>query len=322
MYPGLGTAGNESDMLFVFTMQIAQGLGAFVLPSSVISLQDKLFNDFAAVDHDVTVCAGLSTTQKTNWVAFVHSFQAWYNIDPTTFSSYWTAGTLYDQGLQFQSQLIAWQQTIKSSGCTLTEPDIVSPAPGIDWSALKTIAIAGAVLGTGFFLYPIIREATATARQIRTSSQPKATGKQIVAGHLRRTADRLENPIKVEARNWLHTNYNPYAFGVNTFQQTRNAIKYVDRLYILGATRVLVGGIYSHKGEAGPSADTLYVTLPQDPVLRNNILNFILKDYTYKPDELNRVADRKQIVSKITDSSRQITPDQLKGGQTIRLWWD
>lgn len=144
-----------------------QGLGALVFPSSVADLQEKLFNDFVAVDHDVTACTGLDAATRSNWLAFVASFEAWYNVDPYTWTGYWTAGNLYDQGLQLQTQLISWQAQLKTANCTLTEPDISPPPAGVDWSSLKFIAASIAVVAVAFVAFPVVTETVAAVRAAR-----------------------------------------------------------------------------------------------------------------------------------------------------------
>jgi hypothetical protein len=149
-------------------------LGDLVFPSSVEDLQNKLFNDFTALDHDVSVCTNLPTAVRTNWVTFVHTFEAWYNIDPNTFSGYWTAGELYDQGLQIQTQLIAWQAAISKAGCTLSEPAIAPPPIGINWDAAKTIVASIAVITVAIVTFPIVLEGVDTFRSYRESRTKKS----------------------------------------------------------------------------------------------------------------------------------------------------
>jgi hypothetical protein len=113
----------------------------------------------------------------------------------------------------------------------------------------------------------------------------------------------------------------------NTFGNKSNAIGFVQRLYAWGATKVYVAGIQGEawrvQEEGGPYADTLFVTLPADPKNYIAIANFILRSHE-RPDEFSRVSDHKRIVSQIDSSDRrpQITPGQLRGGNTLRLWWD
>lgn len=152
-----------------------QGLGSLVGPSSVALLQEKLFNDFTAVDHDVSLCTKLSAVERTNWISFVHTFENWYNVDPNSWGSYWTEGSLYDTGLELQTQIIAWQQKLQADGCTLTEPLISPPALGLDWGTIKTIAIAAAVIGTAFVVYPLITEGVAVSKDVRAHYKTKPT---------------------------------------------------------------------------------------------------------------------------------------------------
>lgn len=146
---------------------MSQGLGDLVLPSSLALLQEKLFNDFTAVDHDVTVCTRFTAVENTNWQTFVHTFEDWYNTDP--YFNFWTVGSLYNTGLEIQTQILAWQQKIEAAGCVLSEPLIVQPTPGLDWGTIKTIVIAAAVIGVAVTVYPVVKEAAAVSKTIRTS---------------------------------------------------------------------------------------------------------------------------------------------------------
>jgi hypothetical protein len=135
-------------------------IGALVFPSSVATLQQKLFNDVVALDGDVarSTAPGLTASLRASWVSFVATFEAWYNLDPYTLSGYFTAGTLYDQGLQLETQLAAWQQTMLAAGVTLSEPIFAPPPPGVDWSALAAIAVSAAIVAGAFVVYPVVKE--------------------------------------------------------------------------------------------------------------------------------------------------------------------
>jgi hypothetical protein len=67
----------------------------------------------------------------------------------------------------------------------------------------------------------------------------------------------------VEARGWLRGNSNPSAFATNRFQETENALAFVEMLYAAGATAVRVD---DPRVDAGgqPYADTLLVRFPPD----------------------------------------------------------
>lgn len=134
-------------------------LGSFVvLPSNVADLQEKLFNDVAALDRDVQAAGVLSAAQRATWAGFMGDFERWYNVDPYSFSSYWTAGTLYDQGVQLEQTLASWQATLAKLGARLTEPTFAPPSTGLDWSALKVIAVCAAVIAGAVVAFPVSRE--------------------------------------------------------------------------------------------------------------------------------------------------------------------
>jgi hypothetical protein len=138
-------------------------IGALVFPSSVALLQEKLFNDMTALDGDVarSTAPGVTSAMRASWVAFVATFEAWYNTDPYSFASYWTEGNLYDQGLQLEQQLASWQKQFLAAGATLTEPTFAPPPVGVDWSAIKAIAVSVAVVAGAFVAYPLVKEVTA-----------------------------------------------------------------------------------------------------------------------------------------------------------------
>lgn len=81
---------------------------------------------------------------------------------------------------------------------------------------------------------------------------------------------------RYEARQWLQTNANQYAFAGNRFGETINALNFVEDLYALGARRVEVTNIFNEKWRirenGGPYADTLIVTLPDDSRQRFDLI--------------------------------------------------
>src|SRR5882762_3938180 len=70
-----------------------------------------------------------------------------------------------------------------------------------------------------------------------------------------------------EAWKWLRTNQNPSALASNRFGSTQDALEFVDKLYAVGAKRVMVpkDSIQDDKQtierEGGPYADALIVEL-------------------------------------------------------------
>lgn len=83
-----------------------------------------------------------------------------------------------------------------------------------------------------------------------------------------------------EAKEWLKENRNKYALAGNRFAGTKDAIKFVDKLYELGAVKVVISkdSIYDEKErvkkEGGPYADAIVVTLPNSKFL---IQSMVLK---------------------------------------------
>lgn len=91
-----------------------------------------------------------------------------------------------------------------------------------------------------------------------------------------------EELITHEALEWLKSNNNPSAFASNRFGETINAIKFVEKLYELGAKDVSVIGILDEpervKEEGGPYASTLLIELPKDIKKREEILEVYNKE--------------------------------------------
>jgi hypothetical protein len=87
-------------------------------------------------------------------------------------------------------------------------------------------------------------------------------------------------PETAEAREWLTQNANPFAFAVNHFQQTANALRFVNELYRAGAFEVIVDNIqYEDQiDRGGPSSDTLIVRMPREATTRAAVLEVINKD--------------------------------------------
>ncbi|WHY83973.1 hypothetical protein QNH39_14900 [Neobacillus novalis] len=81
-----------------------------------------------------------------------------------------------------------------------------------------------------------------------------------------------------EALEWLKSNNNPSALATDRFGETANAIKFVEKIYELGALKVNVIGILDEQerieDEGGPYATALIVDLPQDHEKRNRIIEF------------------------------------------------
>jgi hypothetical protein len=82
-----------------------------------------------------------------------------------------------------------------------------------------------------------------------------------------------------EAKEWLKENKNKYALAGNRFAGTEDAIKFVEKLYELGAVKVVISkdSIYDEKErvekESGPYADAIVVTLPNSESERAALFN-------------------------------------------------
>ena len=91
-----------------------------------------------------------------------------------------------------------------------------------------------------------------------------------------------EKLIKPEALEWLENNNNPSALASDRFGDTINAIKFVEKLYELGAVKISVDCIWDEperiKIEGGAYAVNLLVELPNDIEKRERILEVYNKE--------------------------------------------
>jgi hypothetical protein len=87
-----------------------------------------------------------------------------------------------------------------------------------------------------------------------------------------------------EALDWLRENKNESALASNRFGETRNAVRFVEALYLAGARLVIVPSetINSEedfvRGEGGPYADALLVALPTDEDKRAAVIAICQKE--------------------------------------------
>ena len=85
-----------------------------------------------------------------------------------------------------------------------------------------------------------------------------------------------------EALEWLKNNNNPSALATDRFGETIHAIKFVEKLYELGAIKVSVIGILDEpervEEEGGAYASSLIVELPKDAENHNKIMEFYKKE--------------------------------------------
>lgn len=91
-----------------------------------------------------------------------------------------------------------------------------------------------------------------------------------------------EELINPEALEWLKNNNNPSALASDRFGDTINAIKFVEKLYELGAVKVSVDCIWDEpdriEREGGAYAVSLLVELSNDIEKRERILEVYNKE--------------------------------------------
>ena len=106
----------------------------------------------------------------------------------------------------------------------------------------------------------------------------KAAKPQIVYQDDITVPNKTQDATAYEATQWITTNRNFAPFGSNHFRTREDAVKYVRRLYGMGAPSVYVVYVMDEpdriKSEGGPYSDGLFVYLPTDPVRRRAIFAF------------------------------------------------
>lgn len=114
----------------------------------------------------------------------------------------------------------------------------------------------------------------------------------------------LDPEPRFEARAWLESNPNPYAFAGNRFASTEEALAFVNMLYEAGASEVYVTGIHDEEwridAEGGPYADTLIIHLPLDMESRKILFE----------------------ISNEEAVSEGFLPEKDTGQEELLLWWD
>ncbi len=108
-----------------------------------------------------------------------------------------------------------------------------------------------------------------------------------------------------EAWKWLRMNQNPSALASNRFASTQEALDFVDKLYAIGAKRVLVpqdsiqGDKRTIEHQRGPYADALIVEL--DPEVDSSELIRLCADEGEGGDGF---------------------PEEPIDGKWLFFWWD
>jgi hypothetical protein len=107
-----------------------------------------------------------------------------------------------------------------------------------------------------------------------------------------------------EAREWLRANWSGSALASNRFQDTAQALAFVEQLYGAGAQEVRVDHVmFLHNDRWAPYADALIVDLPTHDARRSGLFELI--EGTGRPDEHDRLG-----------------PLRDSGQKSVRLWWD
>jgi len=114
----------------------------------------------------------------------------------------------------------------------------------------------------------------------------------------------IQSMRKVPALAWLQANTNQSALATNRFGPTKEARKFVEHLFRLGAVQVYVGDPMDEatriNDEGGPYADTLIVELPDNAEVRAKLFQVFA-------DEAKREA---------------FDPEPDTGQRQVLLWWD
>lgn len=109
---------------------------------------------------------------------------------------------------------------------------------------------------------------------------------------------------RYEAKTYLESNPNPYAFAGNRFASTKAALLFVELLYEYGAAEVFVSNVYDEdwriESEGGPYADTLIIRLPSDPAARKDL-------FRLGNEEMRQEG---------------FAPERDTGQDELLLWWD
>ncbi|MBE0368683.1 hypothetical protein [Pseudoalteromonas aurantia] len=102
-----------------------------------------------------------------------------------------------------------------------------------------------------------------------------------------------------EANTWLEENQNKHALAGNRFAGTEDAISFVNKLYDLGAVKVVISSdsIYKDKDriekEGGPYADAIVVTMPSSESQKAALFEIFKQEAISQGIEFNSETDVK-----------------------------
>lgn len=131
----------------------ASGMGdllpTITYPRDIDALKQRLDPDFRATHAVVFTCEGLSPLQRESWARFYATWRV-YADTPTgeqLILGVFNSANVYNQGLEYEQRLKAWQGVIKGS-CNLASPEVDPGARGrsaesaIKWAAAAAIVVA------------------------------------------------------------------------------------------------------------------------------------------------------------------------------------
>ncbi len=123
-------------------------LPRFVTSTDAQNLKDQLNAAVISIDRDVSACTTLDQETRFAWFYFDQSWLAFYGDKP----SMWNAAAQMDRAQDYQSQISEWQSKL-SGQCRLSGPNLPEPPGGVDWSAVKVLAISAAVIVAGVVVH-------------------------------------------------------------------------------------------------------------------------------------------------------------------------
>jgi hypothetical protein len=94
-----------------------------ITPQVIADLKGRLDPTAKSLNDEVNGCAALSADTKTSWSYFYKGWRDYADADPPSFYTF-GMGSIYDSGIAYQDQLIAWQKLLNTT-CTSTTPPLV-----------------------------------------------------------------------------------------------------------------------------------------------------------------------------------------------------
>lgn len=123
-------------------------LPSIILPADIEAVQARLKASADGTNESVKACAALDAPTKASWSFFYAAVSAYCAVPIHWYAN--TTGSLYERGLDYEAELLQYQELIQGKGCQLTVPlhDVTPPPPpAVDfakWIAIGVTAAAGA----------------------------------------------------------------------------------------------------------------------------------------------------------------------------------